>query len=117
MYQRFQALACPFAASHAHTLNIGETNGPCLSPPVVVSETIGPKTVGWVGEIATEKWGHWVDVYLLLIFGGIPWQVGFPVVDSRFARRCVIPSVKMLISVPLGARSAESKIAIPSLCI
>ena len=72
------ALACPFAASNAFTLNIGDTDGPCLSPPVVISDTVGPKNVGWVGEIADNKWGVWVDIYLLLIFGGIPWASVFP---------------------------------------
>ena len=72
-----QALACPFAANHAFALGIGETDGPCLDPPLQISDTIGPVSTGWVGNIASNKWGVWVDVYLLLIFGGIPWQVGY----------------------------------------
>jgi len=78
------ALACPFAANHDFAFAIGETDGPCLDPPMVISDTVGPINTGWVGEIATNKWGVWVDVYLLLIFGGIPWQVYFQrVLSSR----------------------------------
>ena len=69
------ALACPFAANHDFAFSIGETDGPVLDPPVLISDTVGPQNVGWVGQIADNKWGVWVDVYLLLIFGGIPWQV------------------------------------------
>jgi len=83
------ALACPFAATHEFAKSIGETNGPCIDA-VVISDTIGTQNVGWVGEIADQKWGVWVDVYLLLIFGGIPWQVYFQRVlssrDSNTAR-------------------------------
>jgi len=78
------ALACPFAANHAFALGIGETDGPCLDPPLQISDTIGPVNTGWVGNIASNRWGVWVDVYLLLIFGGIPWQVYFQrVLSSR----------------------------------
>ena len=43
---------------------------------MVISDTIGPQNLGWVGKVADEEWGIFVDVYLLIIFGGIPWQVG-----------------------------------------
>lgn len=29
----------------------------------------------WLGEIRNEDLGEWVDGMLLLVFGGIPWQV------------------------------------------
>lgn len=32
-------------------------------------------TKDWLGEIKNEDLGVWVDGMLLLVFGGIPWQV------------------------------------------
>lgn len=29
----------------------------------------------WLGQIKNEDLGEWVDGMLLLVFGGIPWQV------------------------------------------
>lgn len=80
-------LACPFAANHAFAFSIGETDGPCFDPPLQISDTVGPQNTGWVGHIASDRWGVWVDVYLLLIFGGIPWQVYFQrVLSSKDAK-------------------------------
>ena len=31
---------------------------------------------GWVGNIPEDYWlGYWIDTALLIIIGGIPWQV------------------------------------------
>uniref|UniRef100_A0A1B6BYQ9 High-affinity choline transporter 1 n=1 Tax=Clastoptera arizonana TaxID=38151 RepID=A0A1B6BYQ9_9HEMI len=35
------------------------------------------KDTSWIGEVANEDIGSWVDGMLLLIFGGIPWQTYF----------------------------------------
>ena len=37
--------------------------------------TIVKKAVDWLGSLDPADAGQWVDFYLLLIFGGIPWQV------------------------------------------
>jgi high affinity choline transporter 7 len=29
----------------------------------------------WVGEVETQDTGEWIDTFLLLLLGGIPWQV------------------------------------------
>ena len=29
----------------------------------------------WRGQIGNTQWVEWIDSMLLLIFGGIPWQV------------------------------------------
>lgn len=33
-------------------------------------------TSEWIGEIGNNEIGTYTDSFLLLIFGGIPWQVG-----------------------------------------
>ncbi|CAG2068807.1 unnamed protein product, partial [Timema podura] len=38
------------------------------------------ETVDWVGTLAPEDVGIWLDTLLLLIFGGIPWQVDITLV-------------------------------------
>lgn len=52
----FQVLSTPFAA---------------LSPYLKKEHQ---QTDDWVGTIKTEQIGGWIDVMLLLILGGIPWQ-------------------------------------------
>ena len=29
----------------------------------------------WLGKVDTKDIGHWIDSFLLLLLGGIPWQV------------------------------------------
>jgi len=33
------------------------------------------ETIGWLGYLEGRSWGLFVDDYLLLMFGGLPWQV------------------------------------------
>lgn len=40
-----------------------------------ISETIHHPDGGWLGYLGGAAWGQYVDSALLLIFGGIPWQV------------------------------------------
>lgn len=44
-----------------------------LTHPAVSS--ISPSNVDWVGSVPSEYWGQYFDYGMLLIFGGIPWQV------------------------------------------
>ena len=52
-------MCVPFAFTHeaVGSLSVNETN--------------------WVGNVPENEyeWGEWVDYAVLLIFGGIPWQV------------------------------------------
>ena len=38
---------------------------------------------GWLGEIKNSDLAEWIDSMLLLIFGGIPWQV-FKKFEAKF---------------------------------
>ena len=60
----FQWLAIPFALTHKAVTSI--------------SKTAYSDDVGWVGtnNLKADEWlGNWLDSALLLVFGGIPWQV------------------------------------------
>lgn len=52
-----QWISIPFAVNH-----------PAVS-------TISPSEVDWVGYVPTEYYGQYFDYGMLLVFGGIPWQV------------------------------------------
>ena len=55
-----QWISVPFAQTH----------------PAVGS--LAPSVTDWIGAIDPGTpwvWGEWIDYYVLLIFGGIPWQV------------------------------------------
>lgn len=54
-------LAVPFAMTH----------------PAMEGRSIITKPVKWLGHIEPKAAGSWIDSALLLIFGGIPWQVYF----------------------------------------
>ena len=40
-----------------------------------VVDNIGTKSKQWIGTVDPADIGVWIDCGLLLIFGGIPWQV------------------------------------------
>lgn len=68
-------LSVPFAMNNEHTQPIANT------------------TSAWVGTVETQDVGLWIDQGLLLIFGGIPWQVYFQrVLSSKSALRAQILS-------------------------
>lgn len=49
--------------------------------------------VDWIGEVDSKEYWSYVDNGLLLIFGGIPWQVYFQrVLSSKSATRAQILS-------------------------
>jgi high affinity choline transporter 7 len=52
-------LCIPFAANHKAVKNIFETKQ------------------DWIGEVKTVDIATYIDLMLVLIFGGIPWQVYF----------------------------------------
>lgn len=54
----FQWLTIPFAMANEATTNIGFN-----------------ATTKWVKDLDPKYTGSYIDSYLLLIFGGIPWQV------------------------------------------
>lgn len=53
----YQAISAPFVFYH-----------PQVHRDVLVQDS-------WLGHIDAKDWGVWADGLLLLIFGGIPWQV------------------------------------------
>ncbi|CAL4076074.1 unnamed protein product, partial [Meganyctiphanes norvegica] len=67
-------------------------------PFAMTSEYVGSLSLNetdWVGNIPADdpSWGTWVDYYILLIFGGIPWQVYFQrVLSSKSSRQAVLLS-------------------------
>ena len=40
------------------------------------NEVIGSDPV-WIGHIETYKVAKWIDSFMMLIFGGLPWQAYF----------------------------------------
>jgi high affinity choline transporter 7 len=47
----------------------------------------------WLGTVKPEDMGVYIDTWMLLIFGGIPWQVYFQrVLSSKSAKRSQILS-------------------------
>lgn len=56
-YLVYQAISAPFVFYH-----------PQVHRDVLVQDS-------WLGHIDAKDWGVWADGLLLLIFGGIPWQV------------------------------------------
>ncbi|XP_071947217.1 high-affinity choline transporter 1-like isoform X2 [Antedon mediterranea] len=67
----------------------------CL-PFSLTSEYVEPivdTSTGWLGEWDSKFTGVWIDYALLLMFGGIPWQVYFQrVLSSKTAARAQILS-------------------------
>lgn len=56
-----QVLAVPFALTH--------------DAVTAITETANTENGGWKGYLEGVSWGLYIDFALLLIFGGIPWQV------------------------------------------
>lgn len=63
-------------------------------PFALMHEAVGSLALSetdWLGSIDPETpwvWGEWTDFYILLIFGGIPWQVYFQrVLSSRTSKQ------------------------------
>ncbi|XP_049863344.1 high-affinity choline transporter 1 [Schistocerca gregaria] len=55
--------------------------------------SLSPENVDWVGSVAKEEIASYIDYGLLLIFGGIPWQVYFQrVLSSKSAGRAQVLS-------------------------
>ncbi|GAB6018839.1 hypothetical protein CHUAL_000500 [Chamberlinius hualienensis] len=68
-------LCIPFAMSHPAT------------------GSISPSNIDWIGHLETKYIGQYLDYALLLVFGGIPWQVYFQrVLSSKSASRAQILS-------------------------
>ena len=51
-----QFLALPFALNNEHV------------------NSIDISTTDWIGSVAYQDWGVWIDYAFLLLLGGIPWQ-------------------------------------------
>ncbi|XP_067672953.1 high affinity choline transporter 1-like [Haliotis asinina] len=47
------------------------------SKSIIVDSSSSPLSSTWLGEVARTDIGIYMDTFLLLIFGGIPWQVYF----------------------------------------
>lgn len=39
--------------------------------------SLSPSEVDWIGEIGDDQLWYYIDNGLLLVFGGIPWQVSW----------------------------------------
>ena len=74
--------------------------------------SLSPSTTDWVGSVDKKDYGIWADTALLLIFGGIPWQVGIYslLVDKSSTSFCAIgePNVKCSWSVLLRLADAKN---------
>ena len=46
-----------------------------ISSMTTMVSTAGEFTITWLGSLSKEDVGVWIDSALLLVFGGIPWQV------------------------------------------
>lgn len=56
-------------------------------------ESLSSMDVDWIGKVKPEEYWYYLDYGLLLIFGGIPWQVYFQrVLSSKTAGRAQILS-------------------------
>lgn len=56
-------------------------------------ESLSSMDVDWIGKVRPEEYWYYLDYALLLIFGGIPWQVYFQrVLSSKTAGRAQILS-------------------------
>lgn len=51
-----------------------------LNPAVSLTKTLNGKD--WLGEVETKDLAGWIDRMLLIIFGGIPWQVN--IINNNF---------------------------------
>lgn len=68
-------MCIPFAWSHEKVLPLGSMD------------------VDWIGSISPTEYWYYLDYGLLLIFGGIPWQVYFQrVLSSKSAGRAQLLS-------------------------
>lgn len=101
-------LCIPFAMTHDNVGSISTTKD------------------SWLGEWDSDYTGVWLDYALLLMFGGIPWQVYFQrVLSSRSAKRaqflsfiaafgCIVMAVPAVL-IGAIAKSAEwDKVGIPA---
>ena len=62
-----QWFAVPFVVTDKHVVNIWSTfENPTMAPGGIH---------GWAGYLDPSLYATWCDSMLLLIFGGIPWQV------------------------------------------
>lgn len=61
------------------------------SNPIVLP--LSGMEVDWIGRVAPEEFWYYIDYGLLLVFGGIPWQVYFQrVLSSKSAGRAQLLS-------------------------
>jgi hypothetical protein len=60
--------------------------------------SMSPEDVDWIGRVDPSEYAFYVDYGLLLIFGGIPWQVS----QSYREEQCVNEPKKFInLAVPL----------------
>ncbi|CAH3022734.1 unnamed protein product, partial [Porites evermanni] len=62
-----------------------------MTNPAVSSISVDSKE--WVGELSVEQLGPWMDYALLLMFGGMPWQIYF-----QRALACKTPRKAQIVS-------------------
>lgn len=56
-------------------------------------QSLSSMDVDWIGKVSSEEYWYYLDYGLLLIFGGIPWQVYFQrVLSSKTAGRAQVLS-------------------------
>lgn len=58
--------------------------------------SISPSEVDWVGTLEPQYYGQYFDYGMLLIFGGIPWQVTYQKIKTfHFSINLVIVTRQM----------------------
>jgi len=69
----------------------------------------------WGGEVDSHLWAEWVDIWLLLLLGGIPWQCYFQrVLSAKTSKRAVFLSyggcaIAVVMAVPATLFGAVAK--------
>lgn len=67
-----------------------------LNPAVSWEKNLSTKD--WLGEVKKQDIGEWVDGWLLLIFGGIPWQVNQSYFFIIYINFFYVPFTKKIVS-------------------
>ena len=71
-----QYLSLPFILGNPSVGHVWDTFG-SRAEPTNSSVAI----TGWGGSLPPSDYAYWADCMLLLVFGGIPWQVHFGVTN------------------------------------
>ena len=78
-------------------------------------DSIDFSVTDWGGEVQSHLWGEWIDIWMLLLLGGVPWQAYFQrVLSTKSSSRAVYLSyggavIALLFAVPAVLFGAVAK--------